>query len=225
MELKINDIMSLLKKSEKEIVQLIKDGRIPHYRINGQYQFNKAEISDWVLSNNIPMSGEVISLFRSGHQVNLSQLLEVGGIHANIEGGNLSKTLRHAVSKLVLPTDITQDELLAHLLAREHLKPTAIGRGIAIPHPRTPIITDPENEMVAICYLNSPVEYEAFDREPVNTLFIPISATPRRHLEILAKISRLCQEEDFIGLLKSQTPSEPLLDYISRCESQWERRV
>ena len=51
MELKIKDIVDLLQVSEKTVYRWIKDKKIPCYRINHQYRFNRAEINEWILSS------------------------------------------------------------------------------------------------------------------------------------------------------------------------------
>jgi PTS system nitrogen regulatory IIA component len=49
--------------------------------------------------------------------------------------------------------------------------PTAIGHGIAIPHPRTPVITVADNTSVSICYLEAPFDFGALDGQEVHNHF------------------------------------------------------
>ncbi len=102
--------------------------------------------------------------------------------------------------------------------------PTAIGSGIAIPHPRNPIVADGNNSSVSICYLSKPVEFGALDNQPVHTLFILITATPRMHLEVLSKISYLCQNNVFLKLLKKKADKEEILTNVIAMESDWRNR-
>ena len=50
MELKIKDIVGMLQVNEKTVYRWIKEKKIPCYRINHQYRFNRAEINEWILS-------------------------------------------------------------------------------------------------------------------------------------------------------------------------------
>jgi nitrogen PTS system EIIA component len=104
------------------------------------------------------------------------------------------------------------------------LMPTAIGKGIAIPHPRNPIITDLKNASVSICCLESPIDFGSLDNQPVHTLFILLTATPKMHLEVLSKISYLCQDESFLLLLKEQSSKEIILEYVRKRELDWHKK-
>ena len=53
MDLKIKDVADLLNVSETTIRRWLSDGKIPAYRINHQYRFNRIEIEDWVMKHKI----------------------------------------------------------------------------------------------------------------------------------------------------------------------------
>lgn len=53
MDLKIKDVADLLNVSETTIRRWLSDGKIPAYRINHQYRFNRLEIEDWVMSQKL----------------------------------------------------------------------------------------------------------------------------------------------------------------------------
>ena len=102
--------------------------------------------------------------------------------------------------------------------------PTAVGKGIAIPHPRNPIITDLKSASVSICCLEKPVEFGSLDNQPVHTLFILLTASPKMHLEVLSKVSYLCQDDAFLDLLKAHANKEIILDYVSKRELDWQKK-
>ncbi len=224
MELKIKDIVGLLQVSEKTVYRWIKDKKIPCYRINHQYRFNRTEINEWILSSKIELSSSLLNLSSSGRQDDLSQLIEKGGIVSNVIGENVREALRNAIQRINTPQNIPKEEILSALLSREEMMPTAIGKGIAIPHPRNPIITDLKNASVSICCLEKPVDFGSLDNHPVHTLFILLTATPKMHLEVLSKISYLCQDESFLNLLKEHAQKEIILDYLRKRELEWHKK-
>jgi PTS system nitrogen regulatory IIA component len=224
MELKIRDIVVLLQISEKTLYRWIKDKKIPCYRINHQYRFNRAEINEWILSNKIDLSSRLINLAGSQRQDSLSHLLEKGGIITGIIGESVSEVLQSAIEKIETPRNIPKNEILNALLSREELMPTAIGRGIAIPHPRNPIVTDVNNARVSICCLDKPIDFGSLDKLPVHTLFILFTVSPKMHLEVLSKISYLCQDEKFLYMLKTCEPTETILEYIRDKEKDWNKK-
>jgi nitrogen PTS system EIIA component len=223
MELKIRDIVGLLQVNEKTVYRWIKEKKIPCYRINHQYRFNRAEINEWILSNKIELSSSLINLGLNDH--NLPKLLENGGITASVPGTSVGEVLTNAVELIRTPPGLKKEDILLALMRREELMPTAIGNGIAIPHPRNPIVTDPNSASVSICYLEHPIDFHALDGMPVRTLFILFTATPRMHLEVLSKISHLCQNDAFLGKLTARAGQDEILTFVREKEKEWQAKV
>lgn len=223
MDLKIRDIVELLQVTEKTVYRWIKEGKIPCYRINHQYRFNKAEINEWILSQKLEYSSSLINL-GINDRYSLATLVEKGGVINDLEGENPKEVLQNAARVILSPSGLTSDDILNALLSREELMPTSIGKGIAIPHPRNPIVTDPESACVTVCYLQNPVDFRALDNQPVHTIFILLTANPKMHLDILSKISYLCQDKNFLGLLKLKSEKQKLLNYITAKELEWMKK-
>lgn len=156
--------------------------------------------------------------------LSLSVLIQRGGVYYNVGGSNPVEVLRETAKTIGLDKGFDREYLLKAVLEREALMPTAIGNGIAIPHPRNPLISDEALQRVAVIFLKTPVPYNALDRKPVSTLFLILSATARTHLGILAEISHLCQKPDFIDLLEKRPSTEELTRYIAGAESGWAGR-
>jgi len=224
MELKIKDIVDLLQVSEKTVYRWIKDKKIPCYKINHQYRFSRAEINEWILSSKLELSSSLINLSNPERHDSLPNLLEKGGIVSHIEGENVREALQNAIQRIHTPQNVSKEEILSALLSREEMMPTAIGKGIAIPHPRNPIITDLKNASVSICCLEKPINFGSLDGQPVHTLFILLTATPKMHLEVLSKISYLCQDEAFLHLLKEKAQKETIFEYVRKRQLEWDKK-
>jgi nitrogen PTS system EIIA component len=225
MNLKIKDICELLQVSEKTVYRWIKENKIPTYRINSQYRFNKAEINDWILKNKITVSEKILDLKVTKNPVKLVDLINRGGIFYGVKGNNTTETIANSVDLITIPDEVTRDEVLSSIYARENLMPTAVGNGLAFPHSRNPILADIENESISLMMLKNEIDYKAIDGKKVHTLFIILSANPKRHLEILSKLSYLCQQTEFISLLKKNSTKEKLMAYIEDKETEWEKRI
>ncbi|MBN2416948.1 PTS sugar transporter subunit IIA [bacterium] len=225
MDFKIKDVAAMLQVSEKTVYRWIKEKKIPCYRIQHQYRFNRAEINEWVLSNKIELSSNLLDLKLAGQPTNFTYLLAKGGIHSGIPGTTVAEVLHNALEMIPKPAGITIEEIAGALLNREQMMSTAIGHGIAIPHPRNPIVTTIEDASVSICFLEQPVDFGALDGKPVHTLFVLLTISPRRHLEVLSKISHLCQIEAFRVMLENRVPERQLLDYIREKESGWQQKI
>ena len=221
MELKIKDMVELLQISEKTLYRWIQDKKIPCYRINHQYRFNRAEINEWILSQKIELSPRLLELSIAGRPTHFTELLQSGGIHYELYGATVKEVLSTALSAIRTPEGIAKADILAALLDREGMMSTGIGRGIAIPHPRNPIIAAVEDARVALCFPKVPVDFGALDGKPVHAFFVILTSSPRRHLEVLSKISYLCQSDAFVALLEQRANAGQLLAFIREQEAQW----
>ena len=224
MELKIKDIAELFQITEKTVYRWIKDKKIPCYRINHQYRFNRSEINEWILSNRIELSPQLLQLSIANRKTDLPGLISSGGIYYDIPGTTRNQVLENAVNQLNIPTPIAKDEIISALLQREHMMSTAIGKGMAIPHSQHPIITDINNASVSICFTSQPIDFGALDSILVHTLFIVLTHSPKRHLEILAKLTYLCQIEEFRELLAQRASTAEIMKFIEKKQLLWNNR-
>jgi PTS system nitrogen regulatory IIA component len=88
------------------------------------------------------------------------------------------------------------------LIEREALGPTGVGGGVALPHAR---LENLNHVVGALILLESPVEFEAIDKQPVDvifSLFAPKTAGVE-HLKALALVSRTLREQSIIAKLRS----------------------
>lgn len=180
MELTVQDSAQLLSVSEKTIYRWIKQGKLPAYRVNEQYRFNRAELLEWATSQRVNVSAEIFNEPQNGNpRVSLVDSLRSGGIHYRVGGKDKAEVLRSVVELMPLPEKVDRQFLFQVLLARESLGSTAVGRGIALPHVRNPVVMHVARPMVTLCFLEKAVEFGALDGQPVHTLFTMLSPTVR----------------------------------------------
>jgi PTS system nitrogen regulatory IIA component len=224
MDLSVKDLADLLCKDEQEIREMIDKNQLPTYHVLGECRFNRAEIKAWCLEHQVKVTGKILAMDVSEGGVSLTSLISRGGCFYHVPGVTGFEVIKNAVGYISLPSGISREELAFNLLEREEMMTTAIGRGIALPHPREPLITDAGNQSVSVCFLEKPIDFKALDREPVHTLFVILSADAARHVEILSRISYLCHEDAFIDLLRNRVDLTELFDYIMVREMDWNER-
>jgi nitrogen PTS system EIIA component len=221
LELKIKDIAVGLGFSEKKLRHMIARKEIPAYCINNDYYFSRAEIVEWALQHNIAIAAPPLLGTDDASPIILADLIHKGGVWSDMPGDCVSDVLRSAVAKLPLPPCIDREALTFFLIQREELMPTAIGQGVSVPHPRSPIIAAHENEQISVLYLRAQLAVQALDGEPLHTLFLILTANQRRHLEVLARIAQLCRQADFIARLRRRAPAAELIAFIRDQEANW----
>ncbi|MCX7003089.1 MAG: PTS sugar transporter subunit IIA [bacterium] len=148
----------------------------------------------------------------------LAEVIRAGGVQHDIRGVSKGTVLRAALDTLRLPAEIDTGFLLNVLLAREELASTAVGDGIAIPHVRNPMAVTLTYSMVALCFLEHPVDFGALDGVPVYCLFLVISPDVRTHLHLLSRIALVLRDEQFKALLARRATRDEVLQRIEQLE-------
>ena len=130
------------------------------------------------------------------------------GINLALKGRTKNDILRELVELLNLD-DKSQGMLLKMLQRRENLGSTGIGRGIAIPHCRSLVVS---SLRVAFGRKVEGIEFKAIDEKPAYFFFLivaPPLEVSNQYLPILGKIAQFAKEEDVPRrLLEIQAPSE-----------------
>jgi len=118
-----------------------------------------------------------------------------------------------ASSKRALLTEMAKslskmdpDQVLEVVMAREHLGSTGIGHGVAIPHGRMPDLNYP---VIALIRHKEGIEFDAIDAKPVHIVILLLvpDSEDRAHLELLAKLARVLQQQHFRdAIMHAATP-------------------
>ncbi len=156
-----------------------------------------------------------------GDSSNLIDLVVRGGVFYNLSGNTPEEVLRDAIGTIPVPAGVDRERLLTAMLERESLMPTAAGDGIALPHPRSPLVSDPDKQFVAVCFLREPVDWGSLDGKPVGTAILIFSASPKLHLRTLSRVNFLCRQASFRKLLQDRASREELVAAISAAEQTW----
>jgi mannitol/fructose-specific phosphotransferase system IIA component (Ntr-type) len=96
---------------------------------------------------------------------------------------------------------------------------TGVGDGIALPHAAMPDVTD---AVVLLVRLAGPVDFDAIDSLPVDivlALILPEGQT-HLHLQLLAGLSRLCKNPEFLALIRLSQDSDSLWQTLQTLEEQ-----
>jgi PTS system nitrogen regulatory IIA component len=127
--------------------------------------------------------------------------------------GPSKKRLFETIAELVCANEalLHYDDILDHLITREKLGSTGLGQGIAIPHCRVGNCTEP---LGALLSLETPIPFDAPDDQPVDLLFVLLVPEEARqqHLDILANIARLFNQQQFCERLRAAKDSSTLYE-------------
>lgn len=219
MKLKVKDAAELFQVSEKTIYRWIAQEKLPMHQVSSQYRFNRAELLEWATAKSVPISPKMMEEPEDAFIPSLEEALCSGGIHYRVGGGDKESVLRSVVNILALPEEVDRKFLFQVLLARESLGSTAVGEGIAIPHVRNPITLHVTKPLMALCFLETPIDFHAMDGKPVHTLFTIVSPTIKAHLNLLSKLSLGLRSPDFAGVVSRVGSREEILQAAGRLDA------
>lgn len=221
MELYAKDAARLLNTTEETVYQWVRDRQLPACKTGGRTRFNLAELLEWATTRGETVSAGLTHAFAEtgAPPQGLAEALDAGGLLPGVAGKNKAEVLRAAVKAVPLPRTVSRDLLLSVLLSRETLGSTAVGRGVAIPHPRNPIVLAVPRPQVSLIYLDTPVDFGAPDKQPVDTLFLLISVSVKGHLRLLSRIAFALQDSGVQGALRDRAPLARVMAEITRVES------
>ncbi|MCL2230845.1 MAG: PTS sugar transporter subunit IIA [Treponema sp.] len=153
----------------------------------------------------------------------LSALIERGGIFYDIKGNSCREIMTNVVN-LISDELFTHDKdaLLRAVMEREALISTGIENGIALPHPRTPLLDECDDPFVTIAFPAAPpADWETPDNSKVRAIFLIVSKSPKQHIDVMSKISFLCQQDKFYKLVITQALKEEIMEALEAIEDQW----
>jgi PTS system nitrogen regulatory IIA component len=212
MDMTAKDAARMLSVSEEQVYAWIRNGTLPSYRVKDRYRLNRVELLEWAGTQNIKVAPE---FFHEMHEASgdllLTDALSRGGVIHDLPCCDKRSALQAVCERLRLPDHIDRAELSSVLMAREALCSTGIGHGVAIPHPRGPIVLGLNEPHVTLAFLRQPVDYGAIDGKPVGILFVIISTTVHIHLTLLSHLMFALQTESFRGLLDQRASEAAIL--------------
>lgn len=221
MKMTVRDVAELLNVSEKTVYRWVDSGILRAYRVNKQYRFNRSELIEWAIQRGEPLPPQAVESDGSDEESvsSLADALKAGGVFYRVAGRDKPAVLSAVVDLLRLPEQEDRAMLLQVLLAREALGSTGVGEGIAIPHPRSPIVLNIHRPMVVLCFLDQPIDFGAVDGRPVHTLFTLICPTVRAHLFLLSRLAFALQKPQFKDALARQAGRDEVLALAGEIES------
>ncbi|MDR2923032.1 MAG: PTS sugar transporter subunit IIA [Treponema sp.] len=158
----------------------------------------------------------------NNNEWSLAALVERGGVYYDVPGSN-PKELIDSIIGLIPPiAAVAPEELQRQIMEREALVSTGVGHGIALPHPRNPLLEGTNAQpLVAIAFPVMPIEWNTQDGSKVHTVFLIISASAKQHLNTLSKINFLCQKEKFHSLIEARVSKKEIVAAIKEAENSW----
>lgn len=149
----------------------------------------------------------------------ITDLLSKEAIQINGIASSKDEVINKLVNLMMKNGNITNvEEYKKVVMEREKEGTTGIGEGIAIPHGKSNVVTQPG---LAAMVVHDGVDFDSLDGQPAKLLFLIAAPNTKDniHLDVLSRLSTLLMDTEFrTALLDAKTPEEFLM-CIDRAEN------
>ncbi len=154
-------------------------------------------------------------------QMNLFSLLEPETILSELNVSSKKELISVLVDSLETKIGAEHiEEIRKGVLERERIMSTGVGKGLAIPHCKSPLV---EENLAAFAVLKEPLEFNSVDNIPVSLVFLLISPDEKNsiHIKLLSRISRLMNSGTFREKVLSCENSTQILEAFQEEEEKY----
>ena len=217
-----NEMMTLdqlavyLQRDVREVSKLANRGHLPGHKVSGQWRFARAEINHWIETQLPAFTEQQLTALEASNASRGDQEPLVSGLLAPVSmavplaASTRASVLRELVNLAEQTWQVYDPEaVLGAIRQREEMGSTALGSGVAIPHPRRPLPAALGESVLAYGRTASGVPFGAPSGTLTRVFFLVCCRDERTHLGVLARLARLLLRPGFVdGLLAAETAAE-----------------
>jgi len=195
------ELAKYLKLNEKTVIKMAQSKELPGFKIGNQWRFYLSVIDEYLQDKIIKSPEDSLNSFikATGEVIPLSRLVDESRINLSLKSRNKDGVLYElAETAYRNGVAISIDNLSIQLKKREQMLSTAIGKGIAIPHPRNPSDELFKKASIIIGLSKKGVDFDAPDKHKVKLFFMTCAPDVVFHLNLLSKIAKLIEDEAII---------------------------
>lgn len=213
----ISSLAAHLHMLPAQISKLADRGKIPARRLSGQWNFSRAEIHHWLedrigLSSADELAEMETNLQRTDTsemgEVSITALLPVDHIAVPLAAKTRSRVIS-SMADLAATTGMLwdPDKMAEAVTAREAMHPTTLDVGVALLHPRRPQASILGEAVVALGITGQGIPFGG--TSGLTDVFFLLAATnDHEHLRLLARISRMISDPEWLALLRTASDSQ-----------------
>jgi PTS system nitrogen regulatory IIA component len=181
--------------AERIVEGWIRDEGLPHTLDRGRLIFDRAQVAHWAASRGLAAQAGFLapesSVFATGCR--LEPLLKAGRIWRDVIASDVASIFDCIVAALPASTPPVRQMLAQRLRAKDGVTWASIGGGFALPHPSARIALGRDSGTLALLLLRDalPIPGNGPDGVPITRLFFFIAPSPRAHLDLLGRLSRV----------------------------------
>jgi PTS system nitrogen regulatory IIA component len=226
----IDSLAAYLHMMPAAVTKLAERGKLPGRRVGGEWRFSAAEIHHWLeerigLSDDdalVQMEGALdrATGFKTPEEISIAELLKPEAIEVPLDARTRSSVVVK-MTELAARTHLLWDpETMAEAVrAREEMHSTALDNGVALLHPRRPMPAILAEAVLALGITPGGIPFG--DGGSLTDIFFLICSTSdHEHLRILARLSRVINDQGFLTTLRLASNAATVFELVRERESQ-----
>jgi CIC family chloride channel protein len=154
-----------------------------------------------------------------GGDTDLADAVARGGVLVDVEASTPDEAIAEMVRRADLPAGADREALLALLRAREALGSTGVGDGIALPHPHADDLGAIDRPRVVVGLLRAPVDWNAYDGKPVETVCMLLSPSGDTHLALLGALARALHDPTLRKMLAQRSAAKQIVAHLRQLDT------
>jgi len=209
--------------SEGVVEDWIRTEGLPHTPDRGRLLFDREQVANWAASRGLaaragflaPQSAALATGLR------LAPLLRAGGIWREVHPTDVVEMFARVVAAMPGATPPIRQLLTQRLRSPGGVTYAPVGGGFALPHPSTRVALGRDSGTVALLLLREGLSLAepCPDEVPVTRLLFFIAPSPRAHLDVLGRLSRVLVRGPLRNLIQRGAPDEEILGALEATEA------
>jgi excisionase family DNA binding protein len=213
------EVAEYLQLAERTVLRMAQRGEIPATKVASQWRFLRPAVRDWLagrMQSMAPAELEEVAA-RGRAALPLVEVVRPELMNLDVSAGPKEQVLAQLVEPLRGSGFAREPgRLLTALVERERMMTTAVGHGIALPHPRRVLAGMFAEPGIALGVCRDGTDFGAVDDEPVHLFFLICATREENHLQLMAKVSWLTQQQDVRERLRGASSWQDAADEIAR---------
>ncbi len=205
------ELSKYLKLNEKTILKMAQTRALPGFKIANQWRFYLSAIDEYLQDRIVKSPNYDFSkLYTTSDIMPLSRLVDKSYINVDLKSSNRDDVL-FELANIARDSGLTNssEELFKQLQKRELMLSTAVGNGLAIPHPRNPSDELFSQPGIIIARSINGIEFSSPDQKKIHLFFMVCAPDVVLHLKLLSKIAKLFKRKDVSRkLMKAESKDE-----------------
>ena len=215
------ELSRYLKLNEKTVIKMAQSNELPGFKIGNKWRFYLSVVDEYLQDKIVkfPTKQAAQTPALSLGLFPLSRLIDESHIDLNLRSEKVDGIL-YELAEIAYKSDITVsiESLVAQLKKREQMLSTAIGKGIAIPHPRNPSDDLFKKTGIIIGRSTKGAVFKAPDDKKTHVFFMVCATDVVLHLNLLSNIAKLLDNKKVIEKIIEAKTKKDILKILMESE-------